>query len=254
MCGNVQERRFREGERKRAPGAPGRLRRSRCPSDLRGSLSRAAGLALFLLLVLRPAGGRGQETGGGGAVLSPDSVAHEFQNALRALAWRAALQRLHPEALEAFHGRISIMVETDTTGGPVDNLYPQGGRELFRSRSPGEIFLRVLQVIQDEAPGLIHALVVRDVDMVGSVLEPPDLAHVVYRSLADLSGARPELRLMTMKRQGNVWRVLDSQELDVLVEAFRGISRTVRPPGIRSPPPDTSASGGNVPGTWRPSG
>jgi hypothetical protein len=66
--------------------------------------------------------------------------------------------------------------------------------------------------------------VVRDVDVIGSVSEGSELAHVVYRSTADLSGARPELRVMTMKLDEGVWRVLTSQELDILVEAFRGVA------------------------------
>ena len=44
----------------------------------------------------------------------PDSVATEFQSALRAVAWSAAVRRLHPEALDAFHFRMKILVESWT--------------------------------------------------------------------------------------------------------------------------------------------
>ena len=158
------------------------------------------------------------------ALTSPDSVAAEFQGALRAVAWRAAAARLHTEALADFHYRLSLLVEGDTTGASVERLYPERGLEAYREASQEEAFLRILEVLTEDALGLIHALVVRDVEIIGSVPEGPEVAHVVYRSTAILSGARPELRIMTMKREGDVWRVLTSQELDILVEAFRGVA------------------------------
>jgi hypothetical protein len=169
-------------------------------------------------------------------------VATEFQAALRGVGWRAAAARLHPEALETFHHLMTLLVEMDTTRGPIDKLYPQGGLPEFHSRSREEVFLRVMEVLTHDAQGLVHALVVRDVEVVGHVPEGPELAHVVYRSTAHLSGAEPELRLMTMKRDGERWKVLSTQEVDILVEAFRGISRKVRPPPGGWPggvPPDT---------------
>lgn len=137
------------------------------------------------------------------------------------------------------------MVEMDTTGGPIEKLYPEEGLPGYQRRSPEEVFLRVMEVLNTDAPGLIHALVVRDVEVVGHVPEG-DLAHVVYRSTAHLSGAEPELRLMTLKRSGSRWGVLQSQEVEILVEALRGITRKIRPPPGGWPggvPPDTGAVG-----------
>lgn len=191
-----------------------------------GFLHRTATLALLALLLRSLAPEAKAQT----TTLGPDSVATEFQSALRAVAWRAAVARLHPDALSDFHFRMSILVETDTTRAPIEKLYPEGGLDLFHDTSKEGIFLRVMEVLSEDAPGLVHALVVRDVEVVGHVPEAPDLAHVVYRSHADLSGAEPELRLMTMKQHGDRWRVLDSQEIDILVEAFRGISRRRYPP------------------------
>ena len=188
-------------------------------------------LGIFLALLATSPFGQAPELVAQAPSLGPDSVATEFQSALRAVAWRAALVRLHPEALEDFHLRISILVESDTTRAPIQKLYPDGGLATFRSTSKEEVFLRVLEVLSEDALGLVHALVVRDVEVVGHVPEGPEMAHVVYRSTADLSGAEPELRLMTMKRDGDRWRVRASQEVDILFEAFRGISRERRGPG-----------------------
>jgi hypothetical protein len=137
---------------------------------------------------------------------------------------------------------MTLLVEMDTTRAPLEKLYPDGGLDTYRATSREGVFLRVMEVLSEEAPGLVHALVVRDVEVIGHVQEGPSVAHVVYRSTADLSGAEPELRLMTVKKDGDRWRVLDSQELDILVEAFRGISRRRGPPPGGWPPdvpPDT---------------
>jgi hypothetical protein len=141
---------------------------------------------------------------------------------------------------------MTLMVEMDTTRAPLGKLYPRGGLKAYHQKSAEEVFLRVMEVLSEDAPGLVHALVVRDVEVIGHVPEGQDLAHVVYRSTADLSGAVPELRLMTVKRDGLRWRVLSSQELDILVEAFRGISRKRSPPPGGWPggvPPDTAGGG-----------
>jgi hypothetical protein len=192
-----------------------------------------------LLLALGPWVGVEAQAGPAG----PDAAAAEFQNALRGVAWRAAASRIHPEGLASFHRLITILVEMDTTRAPLEKLFPEGGLDAYRSASPEAVFLKVIEVLLRDAPGLAHALVVREVEVVGSVTEGPDLAHAVYRSTAQLSGAEPELRVMTMKLDGARWKVLASQELDVLVEAFRGVSRRPLPPPGFSPAgsaPDTA--------------
>lgn len=201
------------------------------PHSLRRELWRDGALpavVLWLLLFVSTAQLRGQDPPPVASPPAPDSVAREFQSALRAMAWRAVVQRLHPEALSAFHERVSILVESDTTRDPLEALYPDGGLEAYRARSPRDVFLRAMEVLTQLGPGLVHALVFRDVEILGSVSEPPDLAHVVYRSQEHLSGAVPELRVMTMKEVGESWKVLESPEVEVIFQAFRGVVRQPR--------------------------
>jgi hypothetical protein len=214
--------------------------RVKVPAVVPASCLRRRGVRAVSFIVLALSLTRGASAQS--SALGPDSVAAEFQAALRGVGWRAAVSRLHPEALADFHYRMTLLVEMDTTRAPLEKLYPSGGLDTYHATSPEGVFLRVMEVLSEEAPGLVHALVVREVEVIGHVQEGPNLAHVVYRSTADLSGAEPELRLMTMKKDGDRWRVLDSQELDILVEAFRGISRRRGPPPGGWPadvPPDT---------------
>jgi hypothetical protein len=68
-------------------------------------------------------------------------------------------------------------------------------------------------------------LVDRDVEIIGAVEEPPDLAHAVYRNMDRIGGAVPEIRVMTLKRSGGDWLVLETEELDLIREALRGVGR-----------------------------
>lgn len=162
--------------------------------------------------------------------IDPDSVAAEFQAALQAMAWRAAALRLHAEGLRRFNDRIDVLVDLDESGSTREAIFGRISEAEYRSLTSRDVFVRAMAALMDEMPGLLHALVVRKVHILGSVIEPPELAHVVYRSEAQLSGAVPEMRVMTLKRGTEGWRVLESQELDVIREALGGFIRRAEPP------------------------
>ncbi len=60
--------------------------------------------------------------------------------------------------------------------------------------------------------------------------EGADAAHVVYRTTARISGGVPEMKVMTLSRTPDGWRVWWSDELEVLDAALRGIARSRTPP------------------------
>jgi hypothetical protein len=162
---------------------------------------------------------------------APDSLAAEFQLAIRVAAWQAAARRMHPEALDRIHHRIDTLVRYDTAGKVIEAIFGGMSEEEYRSLSPGDVFVHLMEAISREMRGLLHFLVIEEIDILGTVREPPELAHVVYRSTAELSGAVPEIRVMTLKRTDEGWRVLTSQELEVIREAARGFFLRNSPPG-----------------------
>jgi hypothetical protein len=140
---------------------------------------------------------------------------------------------MHPEALRRIHRRIEQLIEVDATGETLEAIFGSISETEFRSLSRDEVFVRVMEAISRDIPGLIHFLVIQRIEVLGAVHEPPELAHVVYRSTLQLSGAEPEIRVMTLKRSDGGWRVLASQELDVIRESVRGFLLREEPP-----PPD----------------
>jgi len=159
---------------------------------------------------------------------APDSVAAEFQAALRAMAWSAAAQRMHPEGLTHFRNRVDILVAANPRA-LLEQVFAGISLEEYQALSDAEVFTRSLRAMMTQMRGLLHAVVVRDVEVIGAVREGPEGAHVVYRSRARLSGANPEMRVMTLKRSPQGWRVVDSAELDVIREAMRGFNRGSAP-------------------------
>lgn len=164
---------------------------------------------------------------------APDSLAAEFQTAIRVAAWSAAARRMHPEALERIQQRIDILVEADTTGKVIAAIFNDMSEADYRELSSADVFVAVMEAMNRHIRGVLYFIVIEDIEILGTVEEPPDLAHVVYRSSAQLSGAVPEVRVMTLKRTDEGWRVLKTPELETIREAARGFIMRQDPP----PPP-----------------
>ena len=80
----------------------------------------------------------------------------------------------------------------------------------------------------------MHSLFDRDDRVVGHVADGPEEAHVVYRTIARISGAASEVKVMQLRRSSVGWRVVWSDELEVLNAALTGIPSVGRSPGARS--------------------
>lgn len=166
-------------------------------------------------------------------VPSPDSAAARFQDALRAGSWRTVAGLLHPAARDDFRRWVDIIVAADETGRTGRAIFGEMRPEAVAALPDSVVFVRTLERLMADMPGLLHALVARDIEILGSVLEPPELAHAVYRNSDLLEGAVPEIRVMTLRRSGEDWRVTRSQELALIREALRGIASRRTPPGPR---------------------
>jgi hypothetical protein len=187
---------------------------------------------LVLVAVLAfPAPARAQSPSLAELTRTPDATGSLFLRSVRAIRWSAAAQFTHPETLTRFHDLVTMMAQVDSTG-EVRRYLTQTDAAGYAALTPGEVFSRALGATIDDMPGLMHAVYDRDDDVLGHVLESPDSAHVVYRTLARISGAVPEVKVMQMSRTAEGWRVLWSDELEVLEAALRGILRSRQgPPG-----------------------
>jgi hypothetical protein len=152
---------------------------------------------------------------------TPESTADAFLRSVRAIRWSVAGQLLHQHTVDRFHVLVSMIAEADSTGETRRYLTGTDAND-YATLSGAEVFARSIGAVIDDMPGLMHALYDRDDDVLGHVAEGTDSAHVVYRTLARIGGAVSEVKVMQLARTDLGWRILWSDELEVLDAALRG--------------------------------
>ena len=158
---------------------------------------------------------------------TPDGTAEMLLRSIRALRWSTTAQLMHPQTLERFDTLVSMLSVADTTGEVRQRLTGTDAAG-FASLSPQEVFGRSITAMIDEMPGLKNAFYDHDDHVLGHVSEGVDTAQVVYRTLARIGGAVPEVKVMQLVRTAVGWRVLWSDEIEVLDAALRGMTRRAR--------------------------
>lgn len=155
---------------------------------------------------------------------TPEAAAELFLRSVRAIRWSAAAQFIDDGALDRFRTTVTMIADADASGDVRDYLTGVDSATLAGLEA-ATVFDRAIGAMIDDMPGLMHAIFDRDDEVLGHVPEDADGAHVVYRTTARISGAVPEVKVMQMRRGAAGWRVLWSDELEVLDAALRGVAR-----------------------------
>lgn len=158
------------------------------------------------------------------ATRSPDETATLFLRSVRAIRSGTVAQFLDAEALERFQFTVTMIANADSSGELREYLVQRDSTGMS-DLSALEVFERSIDAVIDDMPGLMHALYDRDDSVIGSVREEGGVAHTVYRTLARISGAVPEVKVMKLRSTPKGWRVAWSDELEVIEAALRGVGR-----------------------------
>lgn len=186
----------------------------------------AAALAALAVLLASPL--PGQEP-----AASPSEVADEYLRGIEAMAWRATAQRIHPGALAELREVIEIHLapNVDRDGAFLESLSDGQDRESFLSLDDGSLFVAVMRALTRETPGIVNAMTARSTEVIGALSESDTLSHAVYRLQWELSGAEPEMKVLSLARDGRGrWRVREAPELQSIRPALRALGRRMRPP------------------------
>jgi hypothetical protein len=183
------------------------------------------------------------------ATATPEEAATLFLRSVRAIRWRTAAQFIHRGTLSRFREVVSTLCDPDTTGGVRRYFTGTSDTLAYAALDDATVFERAVGRTIDDLPGLMHSLYDHTDHVIGHVMEGPDTAYVVYRTVEQLSGAVPRVLVMQVQRTPNGWRVLWSDELGVLEEALRGVRRTIRPDTLRAQ--GGTRRGGEADGTLR---
>lgn len=155
---------------------------------------------------------------------TPEATADLFIRSVRAIRWSTAAQFMAEPTLELFRTTATMIVDPDSTGESRAYLVQTDSLGML-GLSAAEVFSRSFNAVIADMPGLMNALNDRDDEIIGGVLERTDSAHVVYRTKARLGGALSEVKVIQLAREAAGWRVLWSDELEVLDAALRGVRR-----------------------------
>jgi len=158
------------------------------------------------------------------ATQTPQDAAELFLRSVRAIQWDTGAQFIHEETLERFRFTVTVIATSDPSGDLLHFLVQTDSAGLV-ALDGAEVFDRAIGAVIDDMPGLMHALYDRDDEVIGSVVEDGTTAHAVYRTMARISGAVPEVKVMQLRSTPEGWRVLWSDELDVIEAALRGVGR-----------------------------
>ncbi len=164
------------------------------------------------------------------ATATPEAAAELFLRSIRLIRWNTAAQFMHPETLNRFHQTVTMIADADSSGA-VRAYFTQTDSAAYAALDHATVFDRAVGTMIDDMPGLMHAIYDRDDEVIGRVIEESGEAHVVYRTMARISGAVSEVKVMQLERVEHGWRVYWSDELEVLDTALRGVARNRRPPG-----------------------
>lgn len=163
---------------------------------------------------------------------TPEAAGASFLRGVRAIRWEAVADAMDVSALDRFRTTVTMISDSDASGALRERLVTTDSTGLG-ALSHGDVFSRAISTLIDGMPGLMHALYDRDDEVLGHVAESggadltdgTEVAHVVYRTTARISGAVPEVRVMQLRRNASGWRVAWSEELEVLEAALRGFGR-----------------------------
>lgn len=167
---------------------------------------------------------------------SPSDVAEAFYEAIGSHRWTTATATVHPETLDLFQYRMVSMLDADPDGALSQLVFSEPDGPSVRERASSDVFASILAAIERDTPGLIAILATNEYRPVGHVPEGEDLAHVVLRVTPYTNGSAPTRTIVvTLKRHGERWGILESGELDSLATAMTGLALSVRGPEDDAP-------------------
>jgi hypothetical protein len=175
-------------------------------------------LILAFLLTLFATALRAQQT--------PEAAAEQYLAAMKAGDWQRTAALMHPEALAELKGVFSLVAIADSTGVVVGPMFGVPNATEFEALSPQEVYARVLGSVSRRAPQLITAMRGVQIQVLGSVREGPETAHVVYRLNMSADGVpSSRIDIISFRRSGDRWLGLLSGDLRSMAES---ISRAIQ--------------------------
>jgi hypothetical protein len=171
----------------------------------------------------------------------PEEVAHIYIRAMADARMNVVADQMHPSALDRFKG-IMTEVADAIVAAPADRkppvkmvnaLFGDEGPAVVKDLSPREVFVRFMSNLTTFVPQIRSMHAGSEYQVLGHVAEGGNLAHVVFRAtLAQGDHEMTKMSVISLKRDGEHWKVLLTDDLENLVS---GLGKRLAAPPVVAP-------------------
>jgi hypothetical protein len=189
---------------------------------------------------------------------TPEAVAQQYVEAMRASDWNKGALLMHPNALKTVRGMVEPIVATAKTEKEKDQLkglFGVSSQAELAQLSDAEVFAKFMGSVTNLIPNMNSMLNSSSMQIIGKVGETADVQHLVYRmSLKiELPGVTNEsvpftkLEVMTLRRFEKSWRLELNGDMEAMMKAMSlGLAKRAaeEPPQTavpENPPPKPAA-------------
>jgi len=157
-----------------------------------------------------------------------EQVAAAGMEALIKLDWEGFAEVMHPEALQGFKDMLVSVLEAAgeqdraTQAGLVSLFYGAQDVQSVIALEPKEFFAGFMKGVVSQSPEMGEIFAGTDVEIIGTVHEGNDLAHVVFRMGISAEGLDvTSVDVVSLKRSGTDWRMLLTANIEGLAEQLK---------------------------------
>lgn len=174
---------------------------------------------LLCLLALVPGSLRAQAT--------PEAAAEQYIAAMKSGDWSRTAVLMHPAALSELKGFFAVMAAADSSGQVLQPIFRVPNATEFDALPPAEVYSRLLRTVTAGNPALRDAMQGVRAEILGSVAEGPETAHVVYRMHMEVDGVpMARMDVLSFRRSGDRWMALLTGDLRAMAESLSRALRT----------------------------
>lgn len=172
-------------------------------------------LPLVLAVLLSAGPARAQ------AAPTPEDAARRYFEVMRRAEWDAAAKLMHPDALEQFKSFFTTLAAADSAAPVISTFFGVKTAAELRALPAAEVYARMIRSLAAMSPETKQALTSIQAEVIGSVPEGGDAAHVVYRMNVAVSGVSvAKVQVISFRRSGDRWLALLTGDLQGMIQSL----------------------------------
>jgi hypothetical protein len=177
----------------------------------------ALAVALFPLLPLAAVAAVDEPEVAAQPAETPEEAIRKTLEAMRAHDFQALAKRAHPAAFAELRQRFRPLVVADSRHEITKLFFGVESLAAFDALSDQALFVALMTQLTNLGGGPSSDA---RFTLLGSVAEPPDLAHVVYRAAftGDAGGAASTVNLMSVRKDQGEWKAILTENLNAMTE------------------------------------